>query len=86
MTPVEIKVILHYYSMVDDYPVDNNEQFIEETLQRFVSLDMLKPIASIDQISDDSARFIITSKGVAYVNMLKDIPIPVVTYVDPRSL
>lgn len=75
MSPFEINIILHIYASAEPVGERYAGCLTAETLKRFVSLDLI-----------DRGDFPkITSKGVAYVEMLMSTPFPVEKFVDPRT-
>ena len=82
MSPLEIRIMLHYFYSPEDWSGQEDEQFVSTILNRFVRMGLLEQAAD----GYECAQYKITEKGTAYVEMLKDVPIPVVAYVDPRNI
>jgi len=78
MTPLEIEILLHYYTRVDDYrDGDFSAPAVASAIGRFVNR-----LNLLETSSDDSAaRYVATSRAVAYVEMLKEVPLPVEMWV-----
>jgi len=79
MSPLEIKIMLHYFVRVDDYDGPENSVLLTRTCVGFVKNDLLRQGTDVA-----GPKYVISPKGEAYVHMLQDIPVPVVQYVDPR--
>ncbi len=76
MTPIQIKLMLHYYVFPTDYESAEHPDLIDQARKHFVGLGLLRTSAG--------PQYEITPKGTAFVEMLKDVPIPEIVYVDPR--
>jgi hypothetical protein len=99
VTPLKIKILLHYYAIASDYQQDVKEDHarsraVGEALEFFVEQGILKP--RFTDVSwccwranwhEDVERplFLITSKGEAMVEALMAVQIPVCKWVQPES-
>jgi hypothetical protein len=79
MTPLEIRIMLHYHVYLDDYEGPESNEILEQSLRFFVSNELLRK-----GDKDCQPQYLITAKGTAYVDQLRSVPVPVVRYVDPR--
>ncbi len=74
MSPVQIKILLHYYSSPEDYPtVGINADFLAETIGNFVNESMLERVT--DGIFG-GAEHRLAPRGHAYVGGLLALPLP----------
>jgi len=73
MTPLEIQIMLHYYYSPNDYNLQ--PPAVQEAVARFLDKDLLR-LGSI-------TLYEITERGMAYVEMLKKVPLPICKWVAP---
>lgn len=75
MTPYEIGVLLWYYARVEDHPdFDRKPPIWEPTIQSF----FFSGLVSIKGSPD--VMFALTDKGMAYVDALQQVPLPVAVW------
>jgi len=74
MTPLEIEVLLHYYSSPVDHPNKTTEA-VNDIIDKFIT-------AGIFKLSRDV--LVTTDRGKKLVVMLCETPFPEQVYVDPR--
>ena len=77
MTPLEIEIMLHYYSRGDDYK-NLSGPVVKETIEKFVGSGMLKK--SSDGWDQYGKAHEITPMGQAYVEALMKIRLPVMQW------
>ena len=79
MTPIQIEIMLHYNSRTNDYgQADDNfdAPAVQQTISWFIEADLLEPnpVASPEE---DGPKYRITKKGLAYIDGLRNLPLPV---------
>lgn len=82
MSPLEVRVMLHYHCSLTDWEGPEDKNFMFKLHQKMIRQDMLAR-AREDEFGP---QYLITPKGRAYVQMVLDVPVPIVNYVDPRTL
>ena len=84
MSPLKIKILLHYYVTYDDYPdmfPSRPTEFNELT-----DLHLIEPRLATD---DNSALWELTNRGRAYCEFLTSLPLPVMVQhyaIDPKQM
>lgn len=73
MTPYEIRIMLHYETMNDDYE-GSGEPILPVVLASFVADGLL---TESDNRSIAKRRYSITEKGRAYCVALESVPLPI---------
>ncbi len=73
-TPLEIQIMLHYYSCVDDF---NNGDFSAPAVSH--AIDEFKSLGLLENTKRKS-KYQITDMGNYYVEYLKEIPFPCKSY------
>ena len=68
MSPLQIKIILHYYEIVGDYDAD-------KSTQELADMDML------ERAYDKTNTWKLTKRGQCYVDYILSVPLPEQTYV-----
>jgi hypothetical protein len=68
MSPLGIMIMLHYYAYPSDFP--DKSPAAERLIGQLITADMLTP-----KIGEAHRQ--ITPKGIAYVDGLKNMPLPV---------
>ena len=83
MSPLEIKIMLHYYCCPTDYrDGDFAAPAVQDAIERFRDeLNLLEPTQSMDVYHDPHYR--ITERGSVFVEALCNMPLPVKTWVMP---
>ena len=56
---------------------------VTATISKFVRNDLLAEIYT-DHLTDEKQKYELTDRGWAYCEMLQEVPIPIIKYVDPR--
>lgn len=80
MTPLELEILLHYHSRADDYRGgDFSAPAVVDAIRWFVAKRLLI-ISPVDGI-----RYARTARGVAHVEALRALPLPVETWVTPST-
>ena len=74
MTPYEIGVVLHYYAHVDDHPRLKDDP---DTITKFLSDGILER----GPVERQAPTFVITDRGTAFCEALKQVPLPVQRWV-----
>ena len=75
MSPLEIKIMLHYYTTPEEYEPPTDSPLYPATLASFIKDGLLK--------YDDVGNKEITEKGTFYVNALINTPIPIASWKIP---
>ena len=83
MTPLQIKMMLHYYACTNPYaehePFHAKAPAVVEQREWLVADGLLKVEPSID------ATFVITERGRAYVDFLCGMPLPISKWIMPEG-
>ena len=79
MTPYELRILLHYYSLPGD-PEEIKAPIGPRTLTEFIRAGLIE--RSPEKIDD--ADWHLTDRGLAYIKLVLDTPFPVMQWVDPR--
>ena len=83
MTPLEIEIILHYYTREGDY---RDGDFSAKTIDLFVALDLLRLKEKQDDIPMNFSLYEITRRGNFFVEEgLMKVGIPVSHFVIPAE-
>lgn len=77
MTPYEIKLILHWHSVVDRFAYDHAPIY-GPTMARMISDGLIK------KRDDDDRLYVTTERGEKFVEMLCETPLPENRWLDPR--
>lgn len=91
MSPLEIKMLLHYHAMARDYrdevvPEHANSNAVRETIESFRMLGLIEVANKSWLTSDPAARaseFRTTDKGDAMVEHLCAVQVPIIKWVQP---
>lgn len=77
MTPFELDILLHYYACADDHGVVNTTSppIWDQTRESLFSDGLLTDRMWAGQSSH--SKYVLTSKGRAYIDHLLQIPLPV---------
>lgn len=78
MSPLEIRIALHYYAFVDDYRGEESRLKIDEICNDFVRRGLLRLATT-----DEHRRFVGTDALNLYVEALCNVPFPVQRWVIP---
>ena len=84
MSPLEIEILLHYYSdfQTDYQDGDFSAPSVQDAIERFRDeLNLLEPTQSMDVYHDPHYR--ITERGRVFVEALCNMPLPVKTWFMP---
>jgi hypothetical protein len=80
MTPIEIKILLHYYTMPGDYTgVGEGSVSHEQALDRFLQLGLL------ERSNEPGQQYTATEGVKVYVEALMAVPLPERKWVIPGS-
>ncbi len=80
MTPLQIEMLLHYYSRADDYrDGDFSAPAVQEALEGFKRDELL----AADQAGPPRTCYVITERGRVYVEALRAVPMPERRWVMP---
>jgi hypothetical protein len=80
MSPYEIEVMLHYYSLTSDYPdIVDNPPVWRPTIEAFIEQGMLRERANDPR----DCCYFITDRGRAYVEHLCEVQLPICKWVQP---
>jgi hypothetical protein len=83
MTPLQIRMMLHYYAISAPYAVDNPQHAdslaVREQRQRLINDELIEP----DETSGSGFRA--TDRGDAYVEALCAMPLPIKKWVMPDA-
>lgn len=84
MTPLEISILLHYATRADDFREgDFSAPAVREAIDRFRKVDeLLEPTSHHPSAG---AAYVITPRGLAYVDALERMPLPVQVWVMPTD-
>lgn len=89
MTPLEIDIMLHYYSCANDWRNgDHTAPICKETFGWFLDQDLLKcSNFHVERFEDGTlkARYEVTERGRAYVEALKQVPLPTQIWAVPAQ-
>lgn len=85
MTPLQISIMLHYYTTATDFrDGDFSAPAVMDAVEQFKQIDMLEEeTASAQGLTDVLAKLRITLKGATYVEELTAVPLPVQKWVTP---
>jgi len=76
MTPYELHILLHYYSCAGDY-TGRGEPILEETLEHFVDIGMLRDRHEArGAIDANTARYEATDRLRCYARYICNLPLP----------
>lgn len=78
MSPMMIRVMLHFYAMREPYSGPDSAKAANQAIAELCSYGLLKE--SPDTIND----YVATDKGRVYVEALIAVPLPVQTWVIPQ--
>lgn len=80
MTPLEIEILLHYYTTPGDYRNGNfSAPAVPEALTKLTHMD--EPLLTYDP--NKTPRYEITDRGSAYIQALTQVPLPMKAWVLP---
>ena len=82
MTPFELDILLHYYSIAEDHPVVNRKPPIwPETRKAFLDEGLMElvPMGEVRW-----ATYRLTERGQAYIKAILEVPLPVKKWVMPE--
>jgi len=89
MTPLEIEILLFYYYCARDYREgDHSAPAVKAALNNFLTADMIKHSNFHVERFDDGtlrARYALTDRGKAYIEALKQVPLPEQIWVVPAQ-
>lgn len=73
MTPLELEILLHYYSRAIDYREgDFSSSAVEEAICKFINEGMLE-----DRKADDPKwKYKMTHKGYFFIDYIRNVPLP----------
>lgn len=81
MTPLEMRLCLHYATTATDDPwIFSGAPIVNEVLGGLLAQEML-----FENRAGSLRKFSATAKTMAYVQMLCDVPLPVAAWVDERT-
>ena len=81
MTPLEISILLHYRVSPTDYrDGDFSAPAVREIIDGFVDANL---IVAADESSNDGPLYVIAERGVAYIEALRRVQLPVCRRVVP---
>lgn len=85
MTPLQIKMMLHYYAIAAPYSKEDedhaNSPAVTEQREWLLNADMLR--YSSKSSSESSSGYEVTERGEAFVDALCSLPLPVSKWVIP---
>lgn len=85
MSPLQIKILLHYHYSAYDY-TESNAPAVREAIDRFRDVDGLLRLKSIEEtIMEPGARYTLTDRGQAYVEQICRVPLPVQVWTYPKE-
>lgn len=80
MTPLQIEMLLHYYSRADDYrDGDFSAPAVREALEGFKRDELLEE----DKADTPRTCYVITERGRVYIEAIRAIPLPERRWVMP---
>lgn len=85
MSPLEISIMLHYHCTVSDWPGYNGNKHTD-IIGGLLRVELLKPMEVLETADDQrppEPAIVITARGSAYVEALKDVPLPIEKWVMP---
>lgn len=86
MTPIEIEIMLHYYSRANDFrDGDFNAPAVEVALAKLVNVGLLAHGPNLRVRGYLPTHYHITEGGEVYVRALKAVPLPVRQWVMPKA-
>jgi hypothetical protein len=77
MTPYQIKLILHWYCVVDRFP-QASAPIYDETMAWMLRDGLIEPRRDVEGL------YTTTERGAKFVEMLCDTPLPENRWLDPR--
>ena len=82
MTPLEIKILLHYYTHADDYRKgDFSAPAVSDAIKYF-AYELHPPLMKVKSIPDGQ-YYGLTDRGRAYCEALEALPLPEIRWVIP---
>ncbi len=82
MTPLEIKICLHYSTSSEQMPwVSSGAPIVEATMQGLIGVGLI----TAERFADLPWVYKPTEKLAAYVEMLCSTPMPKLCFIDPRT-
>lgn len=78
MSCLQLRILLHYYSLVEDFPEQSFA--VDEAIHRLQVSLLLAPCAP-----SSTPRFTITERGRVHVDALRALALPVKQWVSPAS-
>lgn len=87
MQPIDIEVLLHYYTRADDYrDGDFSAPAVRELIDSFVGeLDLLRASTRERKFGQPMATYEITERGKVYIEALMQIELPIQKWVMPDA-
>lgn len=89
MTPFQIDIMLHYYTRADDWRNgDHSAPICKETFDWFLDQGLLTHANfHVERFEDGTikARWKLTDRGLAYVEAIKQVPLPEQAWVVPAQ-
>ena len=82
MSPLQVRVMLHYHYSPNAWEGPEDEAYMITLHEQLVNMGMLAHLRPWDEYGP---KYEITPKGAVYVKMVLDVPVPIVQYIDPRS-
>lgn len=80
MSPLEIKILLHYYACGGEYKGrEFGSSSWDDAIDRFIREDLLR----VQATDSDGASFVITPRGQFFVHHLCHQPLPIQTWAMP---
>lgn len=80
MTPFEIRILLHYFTMPESEPEQAAAPIFKDTCEELVRQELLQPLGP--HALRTSTHYI-TERGEAYCRFLQEMPLPVQKWVMP---
>lgn len=83
MSPLEIKILLHYYACAGDYPgIEKDSRAWQAIIKRFLAEDLLQQAEN----NACGASYVITPRAQFFVHHLCHQPLPVQVWAIPETL
>jgi len=77
MTPLQIEILMHYYTRPGDYREgDFSAPAVRETMEYFEDINLLKKIPISSDTSDENL-YKLDDRGKVYLEALMRVPLPV---------
>lgn len=82
MRPIEIEILIHYYTRADDY---REGDFSAPAIREIIDSFSAGPDSLIERSTHRGQCYTVSDRGRVYVEALMAVPLPVRAWVIPKS-